>query len=381
MSTVVDAIERPVAAYPEDPVSPPLTVIEPRPGWRFVDAGELWRHRELLAFLIWRDVKVRYKQTVLGAAWAIIQPLATMLVFAVVLGRVAGGTDSSVPYPLFVFAGLLPWTFFSNAISSAGTSVVGNQNLITKVYFPRFIVPMGAVGACIVDFLIAFGMLLVLMLGYGCVPGPGFLAVPFLVIGLTVTALGIGTLLSALTVAYRDFRHVLPFMVQLWMFATPAIYLQNEGAMGSFGKTLLLANPANGFIVNFRAAMLGTPFDVPSLAASCLLGVLGLLVGCVYFRQVERTFAELFSGSSMRRIGDALKPSHGRGTETMQPAIRVEGLAKRYQLGARQQDAYRTLRESITDAVARPWGRLAAAVRPVDRSRLLPPSRPTFCGP
>ncbi len=236
---------------------------------------------------------MRYKQTVLGAAWAIIQPLATMVVFAVVLGRVARSADSDVPYPLFVFAGLLPWTFFSNALSSAGTSVVGNQNLITKVYFPRFIVPMGAVGACIVDFAIAFGMLLVLMLGYGRLPGFGFLAVPALALGLTLTALGVGTLLSALTVAYRDFRHVVPFLVQLWMFATPAIYLQNEGAFGGAWKTLLLLNPANGFIANFRAAVLGTPFDLTSLATSCLVGLASLVVGCAYFRKVERTFADV----------------------------------------------------------------------------------------
>lgn len=293
MSTVVDAIERPAVGAVEELAEPPLTVIEARPGWQLVDLGELWRHRELLAFLIWRDVMVRYKQTVLGAAWAIIQPLATMIVFAVVLGRVARGGDSDVPYPLFVFAGLLPWTFFSNAISAAGTSVVGNQNLITKVYFPRFIIPMSAVGACLVDFVVAFGMLLVLMLGYGCLPGAGFLVVPLLAFGLTLTALAIGALLSALTVAYRDFRHAIPFLVQLWMFATPAIYLQNEGAFGGVWKTLLLLNPANGFIVNFRAAVLGTPFDLPALAVSCLIGAATLLIGCVYFRKVERTFADI----------------------------------------------------------------------------------------
>ena len=284
MSTVVESLEQPMVGYTEEAAEPPLTVIEPRPGWQFLDLGELWRHRELLAFLVWRDVKVRYKQTALGAAWAIIQPLATMVVFAVVLGRVASG-GSDVPYPLFVFAGLLPWIFYSNALASAANSVVGNQNLITKVYFPRFIVPMGAVGACIVDFVIAFGMLLVLMPCYGYLPGVGFLAVPLLALGLTLTALGVGTLLSALTVAYRDFRHVIPFLVQLWMFATPAIYLQNEGAFGGAWKALLLLNPANGFIANFRAAVLGTPFDWTSLTAAGLVGAVSLVVGCAVLPQ------------------------------------------------------------------------------------------------
>ena len=293
MSAVVDAIERPLAVHPEDAVEAAAhgdraaAGVAVRGRRRDMAASRVARVPDL------RDVKVRYKQTALGAAWAIIQPLATMLVFAVVLGRVAAGTDSDVPYPLFVFAGLLPWTFFSNAISSAGTSVVGNQNLITKVYFPRFIVPMGAVGACIVDFLIAFGMLLVLMLGYGRMPGSGFPGRSVPGHRADVDCLGRRHASSALTVAYRDFRHVLPFMVQLWMFATPAIYLQNEGAFGGIGKTLVLANPANGFIANFRAAVLGTPFDLPSLAASCLIGGLSLVVGCCYFRKVERTFAEI----------------------------------------------------------------------------------------
>jgi homopolymeric O-antigen transport system permease protein len=275
------------------PIGLPVMVIERQSGWQIVDWGELWRYRELLFFLTWRDVKVRYKQTVLGAAWAVLQPLATMVVFSAFLGRMAAAPSASVPYPLFVFAGLLPWTFFANAISSAGQSVVGNQNLVTKVYFPRLVIPMGAVGAGVVDFAVAFGLLLVLMLYYGVMPGWGFLLVLPLTLGLVIAALGVGMLLSALTVTYRDFRHAVPFMVQLWMFATPSIYMQADAMVGPRLRPLLLLNPAYGLITNFRAAMLGGPLDVYSLAVSGAVSLALLLVGCLYFRRVERNFADI----------------------------------------------------------------------------------------
>ena len=236
-------------------------------------------------------MKVRYKQTVLGAAWAVLQPLATMLVFSLCLGRIAAAANASVPYPLFVFAGLLPWSFFASAIAAAGQSIVGNQNLITKVYFPRLIVPASAVGAA-VDFLVAFLMPLVLMLCYGMVPGWGLLAAPLLMLGLAATALGVGTLLCALTAAYRDFRHVVPFMVQLWMFATPAIYVQDSTALAGVVGAVQIANPAHGYIANFRAALLGGPWDPPALAVSLTLSALAG-GGCAYFRQVERDFADI----------------------------------------------------------------------------------------
>jgi lipopolysaccharide transport system permease protein len=271
----------------------PVTVIERRSGWQFVDLGELWRYRELLFFLAWRDVKVRYKQTVLGAAWAVLQPLATMIVFSLVLGRVARAVDAQVPYPLFVFAGLLPWTFFAGALSSVSQSVIGSQNLITKVYFPRLIIPMSSVGVSAVDFLVAFVMLWLLMLWYNILPGGGLLLVPALLIGLALAALGIGTLLAALTVAYRDFRYVVPFLIQLWMFATPGIYLQADNALSGSARWALLLNPAQGFIVNFRAAMLGGPVEVPVLITSSVVSVGFLLGGCWYFRQVERDFADI----------------------------------------------------------------------------------------
>jgi lipopolysaccharide transport system permease protein len=271
---------------------PPVTVIERRPGWRFLDLGELWRYRELLFFLVWRDVKVRYKQTVLGAAWAVLQPFATMVVFSLFFARAAGADAGDVPYPLFVFAGLLPWFFFSNAVASAGQSVVGNQNLVTKVYFPRLLIPMGAVGAGLVDFAVAFTMLLGLMAFYGVGPGWGLLLAPLLALALVVAALGVGALLSALTVAYRDFRYVTPFLVQLWMFATPAIYLQGDAA-GPTARLLLPLNPAYGLIENFRAAVLGGAFNGYSLAVSGGVSLALLALGCFYFRRVERNFADV----------------------------------------------------------------------------------------
>jgi lipopolysaccharide transport system permease protein len=271
----------------------PVTIIERRPSWQIVDLRELWRYHELLFFLTWRDVKVRYKQTALGAAWAVLQPLATMIVFTLFLGRMAGVATTDVPYPLFVFAGMLPWTFFANAVSSAGNSVVGNQNLVTKVYFPRLIIPMSAVGAGLVDFAVAFGLLAAMMLWYGVLPGWQIVLAPLLVLLMTVAAMGAGTLLSALTVAYRDVRYAVQFGVQLWMFATPCIYLRAETAIGPNARLLLPLNPAYGLIYNFRQAMLGGPLDLYSLSVSAAVSATLLLLGCLYFRRVERGFADI----------------------------------------------------------------------------------------
>lgn len=271
----------------------PVVIIERQSTWQLVDWRELWRFHELLFFLTWRDVKVRYKQTVLGAAWAVLQPLATMLVFAVFLGRMANVAKEIENYALFVFAGMLPWTFFANALNTAGTSVVGNQSLITKVYFPRIIIPMSAVGAGLVDFAVAFAMLGVMMCCYGVPPTWEFLLLPPIVALLVVAALGIGTLLSALTVAYRDFRYVVSFSVQLWMFATPCIYLDATKVVGPRGQLVLPLNPVYGLILNFRQAVLGRPLDFYSLTVSALVSVVLLLVGCLYFRRVERGFADI----------------------------------------------------------------------------------------
>jgi lipopolysaccharide transport system permease protein len=267
----------------------PLTVIEPRPGWQVVNFREIWQYRELLYFLVWRDIKVRYKQTVLGVLWALIQPLATMAAFTFFLGQAQGVVgELDYPYSLFVFAGLLPWMFFAGAVASAGQSVVGNQNLVTKVYFPRLIIPLSAIGVGLLDFFIGFGVLLTLMAIHGVWPGLNFLWAPVLLVLLMMAALGVGILLSALTVAYRDFRFIVPFLVQLWMFATPSIYMQAERA-----REWLPLNPAYGLIVNFRQAVLGGPMDYYALGLSAAVSAVLLVLGCSYFRRVERNFADI----------------------------------------------------------------------------------------
>ncbi|HSQ58092.1 MAG TPA: ABC transporter permease, partial [Gemmata sp.] len=203
----------------------PVTVIEPRSGWALIDLRDLWRFRELLFFLAWRDVKIRYKQTVLGVAWAVVQPLATMAVFALFLGRAARMNTGIEHYSLFVFAGMVAWTFFSNTISTAGMSVVANERLVTKVYFPRIIIPLSTIGVGLFDLVIASGLLAVMAALYGVAPGWTVLLLPVVVLFLAISAAGIGILLSALIVAQRDFKYVLTFGVQLWMFATPCLYM------------------------------------------------------------------------------------------------------------------------------------------------------------
>jgi lipopolysaccharide transport system permease protein len=268
------------------------TIIEPRPGWRLIDVRELWRYRELLYFLTWRDVKVRYKQTVLGVAWALLQPLATMAVLSFFLSRVGGIAENVEHYPLFVLAGLLPWMFFSGAVTAAGTSVVGNQNLVTKVYFPRLIVPLSAAGAGLVDFVIAIGLLAVVMAFYTTPPGMSVFLLPVTILLLLVAALGVGILLAALTVAYRDFRYVVPYMIQLWMFATPSVYLP-EGVLGPTSRAVMPLNPAYGLVLNFRACALGGPVDWYALGVSGAVAAALFAAGCLYFRRVERTFADV----------------------------------------------------------------------------------------
>ena len=200
------------------------TVIEAKRGWVVLDLAEILRYRDLIYFLVWRDIKVRYKQTVLGVAWAVIQPFMTMVVFSIIFGHWVKMPSEGYPYPLFVYSALLPWTFFANAITTSGGSVVGSSNLITKVYFPRLIIPMASIGAGIVDFLISFAVMLGMMVYYQVSWHASLVAVPFLFLAVMFTALGVGTFLSALIVAYRDFRYLIPFMMQLWMYLTPVIY-------------------------------------------------------------------------------------------------------------------------------------------------------------
>lgn len=271
----------------------PTTIIEARRGWKLADVDEIWRFRELFYFLTWRDIKVRYKQTVLGAAWAVIKPLATMFVFALFLGRINGIAPANLPYPLFVFAGTLTWSLFSNACTSAAQSVVGSRNLVTKVYFPRLIIPLSSVGAGLVDFVIALAIFGLMMIGYGFLPTWQIALVPFICLMMIVASLGVGILLSALTVAYRDFGYVLAFGMQLWMFATPCIFMDVDQLLGPRSQALMPLNPAYGLIYNFRQAMLGLPMDWNGLLISSAVSIVLLLVGLAYFRRVETRFADI----------------------------------------------------------------------------------------
>ena len=268
-----------------------VTVIEPRRGWRTLDLKELWAYRELLWVLTLRDVKVRYKQTVLGVAWAVIQPVMTMVVFTIFFGRLAQMPSDGFPYPVFVYAALLPWTFFANAVGNAGNSLVGSANLVSKVYFPRLVIPLASVGAGLIDFAISAVILLLLMLVYGVGWSLNLLAAPFLALAVVFTALGVGTLLSALNVAYRDFRYVIPFLVQLWLFATPVVY--PASLVPERWQWLFYLNPMAGLIEGFRSVFLGKAFDVPALAISMAVAVAVFLAGVFYFEKVERRFADI----------------------------------------------------------------------------------------
>lgn len=270
----------------------PHVVIEPPTGWQLVNVRELWHYRELLFFLAWRDVKIRYKQAVLGVAWAVLQPALLMVVFSVFLGRLGGFTGGDVPYPLFVLAGLIAWTFFSTAVSQAGNSVVGSERLITKIYFPRLAVPFAAVGAATFDFVISLGLLAVLMAAYGTVPSWQVVFAPAVFAILYLAAAGLGTLLAALTVAYRDFRFVTPFLIQVGMYATPTIYMLLP-ADPSPGLGLWLAlNPLVAPIAAFRACLLGGDLPWAALAVSAAVTAALFLAGCLYFRKVEDEFAD-----------------------------------------------------------------------------------------
>lgn len=268
-----------------------VTVIEPVKGWRMLDWRALWAYRELLWVLTARDIKVRYKQTVLGAGWAILRPFITMVIFSVVFGHLAKMPSDGYPYPVFVYAALLPWTFFAGAIGTSGGSLVGSANLVSKVYFPRLIIPLSSVGAGLVDLLISAGILLLMMLYYGVGWSWNLLAAPVLLLFVIFTALGVGTLLSALTVAYRDFTHLTPFMVQIWMYVTPVIF--PVSLVPERWQWLLYLNPMTGLVEGFRSAFLGKPFDMTGLGISFAVAVAIFIVGVAYFEKVERRFADI----------------------------------------------------------------------------------------
>jgi len=278
---------RPARALPEHP----LVTIRPSGKWVALNLRDLWAYRELLYFLMWRDVKVRYKQTVFGAAWAIMQPLFTMLIFTLFFGTLAGLPSDNLPYPIFAYAGLLPWTFFSHAVISSSNSVVGSANLITKVYFPRLIIPSAAVGAALVDFAIAFVILIGLMVYYGVAVTWSIVMLPVLILLTTLLALGVGMWLSALNVKYRDIRYALPFVIQLWMFVTPIIY--PSSLVPEKWRWMLALNPLTGIIEGYRAALLGREFDWTALGISTVIMLVLLVYAAFTFRRMEKSFADL----------------------------------------------------------------------------------------
>jgi lipopolysaccharide transport system permease protein len=269
----------------------PCTVIVPSKGWISLDLGSVWAYRELLYFLTWREVKVRYKQTAIGAAWALIQPLLTMLVFSLFFGRLAKMPSDGIPYPVFALAGLVPWTFFANGLAQSSNSLVGNVNLITKVYFPRLAIPISAILSGLVDFAVAFSLLAAAMVFYGVGITWKVLLLPVLVLLAVTTALGVGLWLSALSVEYRDVRYVVPFLAQFWMFATPIAY--PSSLLSEPWRTVYGLNPMVGVVEGFRWALLrsgrapGLMFLVSAVASAIIL-----LSGAFYFRRMEKTFAD-----------------------------------------------------------------------------------------
>jgi lipopolysaccharide transport system permease protein len=266
--------------------------IEPAQSWQGLNAGELWRYRELLYFFVWRDIKVRYKQTVLGGLWAIIQPVTATILFTVVFGRL-GGLSKQVngSYGLFVFVGFALWTFFSNAVTLAANSLVGSSHLVAKVYFPRLLIPLASILSGLVDFAISFAFLLVLMVAYGVRPGLQMLTLPLFLLGTLVVAAGAGILFSALIVSYRDFRYVITFVVQLWLYATPVLYTLD--IIPAKWRLWYALNPMVGMVAGFRTAILGGAIPVDLILISAAVAVSLLAAGLRYFSAVERRLADV----------------------------------------------------------------------------------------
>jgi len=281
------ATRQPTVMLPEKP----LVVIKPRQSWVALDLRNLWSYRELLYFLIWRDVKVRYKQTVLGVAWAILQPLVLILIFTVIFGRVAGLPSDGIPYALFAYAGVVTWTFFSSAVAKSANSLVGSAHLITKVYFPRMMIPAAAVCAAVVDLVLAFVVLVPLMVYYGVMPKWQIVAI-FPVIGLLILlAFGVGMWMSALNVKYRDVGFVIPFVIQIWMFLSPVIY--PSSALPPKFRMIMMFNPVSGIIEASRSALFGLPFNWLAIVTSCGITLLTLACAAFWFRRMEREFADV----------------------------------------------------------------------------------------
>jgi lipopolysaccharide transport system permease protein len=267
------------------------TIIEPKGKLGGFQLRELWQYRELLRFLIVRDIKVRYKQTVLGGLWAVLQPFMSMIVFTIFFGHLAKIPSDGLPYPIFVYTALLPWQFFSGGIGNSGNSLVANSHLISKVYFPRMIIPAATLGAGCLDFLIAFVILILMMFYYGIFPGGGIFLFPFLMILVALASLGVGMILAALNVAYRDFRYVIPFLVQFWLFATPVIY--PASLVPDKWRWLVNLNPMAGLITGIRSSLLNLPIYWTDILISGTISVVLFVIGILYFKKMERRFADI----------------------------------------------------------------------------------------
>lgn len=271
---------------------PSITIIKPSKGWVALRLKDFWEYRELLFFLTWRDIKVRYKQTALGALWAIIQPFFTMVVFSLFFGRLAKIPSDGIPYPLFSFAALVPWAFFSNGLSQSSNSLVGSANLITKVYFPRLIIPVSSILSGFIDFAIAFAVFILMALYYGIYPTISIILLPFLLLLGFTTALGVGLWLSALNVRFRDVRYTIPFLTQFWLFATPIAY--PSSLLSEPWKTVYGINPMVGVVEGFRWVLLGTDTAPDAIIFVSALVATGLLIsGVFYFKRVEKYFADI----------------------------------------------------------------------------------------
>jgi lipopolysaccharide transport system permease protein len=266
--------------------------IEPTKGWVSLNLHELWEYRELLYFFIWRDIKVRYKQTMLGASWAILQPFFTMIVFSIFFGKLAKMPSDGIPYPVFTFTALVPWAFFSNGLNHGSSSLVGSSNLIKKVYFPRLAMPISSVLVGGIDFVLAFTMLIGMIFFYGMVPTTNVIWLPFLLVLAFITSLGASLWLSAMYVKFRDVRHIIPFLIQIWMFATPIVY--PSSLLPKPWRILYGINPMVGVVEGFRLALLGVgQAPGPMILVSYLTAVALLLSGAFFFRRIEKTFADV----------------------------------------------------------------------------------------
>lgn len=270
--------------------STPPILIRPTHGWVGLGARELWQYRDLAFFLVWRDLKVRYRQTAFGAAWAVLQPVLLMLVFSAFLGRISGIGAEGIPYPLFALAGLVPWMLFSQSLNGAAGSLVSNQNLITKVYFPRLVLPLAGVASFLVDFLVAAGLLLLVMALFGRVPPATILWVPILGLLTVVAALAVGVWLAAINVRFRDVKYAIPFLIQVWLFASPVAY--SSDLIPQQWRAIYALNPMTGVIEGFRWAAFGGVRPDSTILVSATATVAILIFGIAYFRRVERTFAD-----------------------------------------------------------------------------------------